>query len=323
MGRAKRPRVPISGAIRRMRRRRLLVPDGVELACCQGESLEAVFSRKLSAQKFKCGVEKMVSRQPHKLEVVRSSRTPATFDILFPSTINRWYNGDSMPRPQKKYHYIYRTTCLVTGRFYVGMHSTDNLDDGYLGSGKVLWYSRQKYGDEQHSKEIIEMCPTREALKLREKEIVNEQLLADPLNINLKYGGEGGGKIWNADHAAKFHKAGHKAMTEAKDLSAAAKKAWSNNRESMLKAIRKKSVPIMIEAARSPEVIQKKKQKFAEIGHQQGEKNSMSGKCWITNGTTSKPVRKSQVTEFTQQGWKLGRTIKHRAASSDEAAGAG
>lgn len=95
-------------------------------------------------------------------------------------------------RRQKKYHYIYRTTCQITGKFYVGMHSTDNLEDGYLGSGKILGYSRKKHGDENHKKDIIEMCPTREALKLREKEIVNEQLLADPLNINLKYGGEGG-----------------------------------------------------------------------------------------------------------------------------------
>ena len=43
-----------------------------------------------------------------------------------------------MPRRSKTYHYIYRTTCLVTGKFYVGMHSTDNLDDGYLGPGKIL-----------------------------------------------------------------------------------------------------------------------------------------------------------------------------------------
>jgi hypothetical protein len=30
-------------------------------------------------------------------------------------------------------------------------------------------------------------------LKLREAELVNDELLATPLNINLRYGGEGGG----------------------------------------------------------------------------------------------------------------------------------
>ena len=111
---------------------------------------------------------------------------------------------------QKKYHYIYKTTCSITGKFYVGMHSTDNLEDGYLGSGKILGYSRHKYGDENHVKEILEYLPSRIVLKEREKEIVNEELLAQPLNINLKYGGEGGthGKekeIWQRPERKKQH----------------------------------------------------------------------------------------------------------------------
>lgn len=30
---------------------------------------------------------------------------------------------------RRKYHYIYKTTCSITNRFYVGMHSTNNLED--------------------------------------------------------------------------------------------------------------------------------------------------------------------------------------------------
>ncbi|MFA9263238.1 MAG: hypothetical protein ACEQSB_08035, partial [Undibacterium sp.] len=62
---------------------------------------------------------------------------------------------------QKKYHYIYKTTCKITNKFYVGMHSTDNLEDGYLGSGKILGYSRKKHGDENHVREILEYLPSR------------------------------------------------------------------------------------------------------------------------------------------------------------------
>jgi hypothetical protein len=129
-----------------------------------------------------------------------------------------------MARKPKKYHYIYKTTCRITGKFYVGMHSSDSLDDGYLGSGKILGYSRKKYGDENHVREILEHCSSRDELKQREKEIVCEALVADPLNINLKYGGEGGGRIWNEAHAQKLHRAGWEAMQRNVDASARSKR---------------------------------------------------------------------------------------------------
>lgn len=31
---------------------------------------------------------------------------------------------------QKKFHFIYRTTCKVTSRYYYGMHSTDDMVGG-------------------------------------------------------------------------------------------------------------------------------------------------------------------------------------------------
>lgn len=91
-----------------------------------------------------------------------------------------------------KHHYIYKTTCNVTNRFYIGMHSTSNLEDGYIGSGKRLWLSINKHGKENHSVEILERFENRESLKLREKELVNEDLLKDPQCMNLMIGGDGG-----------------------------------------------------------------------------------------------------------------------------------
>lgn len=95
-------------------------------------------------------------------------------------------------RQEKRYHYIYKTICKVTGNFYIGMHSTDNLEDGYLGSGKRLWYSIRKHGVENHEREILEFLPDRSSLKSREKEIVNEEFLQDPMCMNIALGGEGG-----------------------------------------------------------------------------------------------------------------------------------
>ena len=60
-----------------------------------------------------------------------------------------------MARKKSDIHYIYRTTCNITGEWYVGMHSTSKLDGGYMGSGKILRYSIRKYGKENHTKETL------------------------------------------------------------------------------------------------------------------------------------------------------------------------
>jgi len=62
----------------------------------------------------------------------------------------------------QKYHILYRTTCTVTENFYIGVHSTTNLEDGYMGSGIRLLNSVLKHGKENHTREILEFFDTRE-----------------------------------------------------------------------------------------------------------------------------------------------------------------
>ena len=45
-----------------------------------------------------------------------------------------------------KYHYVYLTINTVNSKFYVGKHTTDNLNDGYIGSGHHLFKAISKYG---------------------------------------------------------------------------------------------------------------------------------------------------------------------------------
>lgn len=93
----------------------------------------------------------------------------------------------------RKFHYIYKITRIDdSGKFYIGMHSTDNLDDGYFGSGQLLKKSIKKYGAEMHIKEILEFLPSRKELKDRERQLITEELLADKRCMNLMLGGEGG-----------------------------------------------------------------------------------------------------------------------------------
>ena len=97
-----------------------------------------------------------------------------------------------MPRREKKkFHFLYKTTNLINGKFYIGVHSTDNLNDGYLGSGKILRYSINKYGIENFKIERLEFFEDKGKLFEREKEIVNKSFLQDPSCMILKSGGSG------------------------------------------------------------------------------------------------------------------------------------
>jgi hypothetical protein len=96
-----------------------------------------------------------------------------------------------MPRREKKYNFIYKTTCFLTKRYYYGMHSTNNLKDNYLGSGSELSKSIKKYGKENHIIKRLEFFDNRKKLKKRESKIINESLLQDPLCMNLSKGGTG------------------------------------------------------------------------------------------------------------------------------------
>jgi group I intron endonuclease len=97
-----------------------------------------------------------------------------------------------VPRKQKKYHFIYKTTCLITNKYYIGMHSTNDLNDGYLGSGTILKRSIRKHGKENHKLETLEFLSNRTGLSAREKEIVSEDIVKNSLCMNIKLGGDCG-----------------------------------------------------------------------------------------------------------------------------------
>lgn len=105
-------------------------------------------------------------------------------------------------KKEKQYNFIYKTTNVLTGKYYIGMHSTDNLDDGYIGSGTQLKKSIKIHGLKKFKFEILEFLPDRQSLKEREREIVNEDTVKDKMCINLKVGGEGG--FVNEAHKKKF-----------------------------------------------------------------------------------------------------------------------
>lgn len=90
---------------------------------------------------------------------------------------------------KKKYYFIYETTNLLDGMVYRGYHSTNNLDDGYIGSGKYFWSAVNKYGKENFKTEILEFCSCWDEMIEREEFYVDDEFYKLPTNYNLQKGG--------------------------------------------------------------------------------------------------------------------------------------
>jgi predicted GIY-YIG superfamily endonuclease len=100
----------------------------------------------------------------------------------------------------KRYHFVYWITNKLDDKFYIGVHTTWNLDDGYLGSGYRIQNAVKKHGPENFTLEIILFFDTREDALALERELVTTDLLNDPMCMNLRTGGDGG---WGPVHKAK------------------------------------------------------------------------------------------------------------------------
>ena len=92
-----------------------------------------------------------------------------------------------------KYHYFYKITNNINGHFYYGVHNTNNINDGYMGSGTRLHYAYKKYGIENFSKEILKYFESSDDAFQYESEMVTEDLIFNPDCYNLVKGGIG----WN------------------------------------------------------------------------------------------------------------------------------
>lgn len=191
---------------------------------------------------------------------------------------------------QRKFHYIYKIT-RFDGKYYIGMHSTDDLEDGYFGSGQRLWKSIKKHGKEKHSKEILEFLSSRVELKMRERQLVNEQLLTDALCMNLAIGGEGGFTSLEGSR-----KGGKKAIAQLsfEEKSGRAIKAFETRKSN--------GSVLPFEGQKHSEETKQKMRKPKN----QGAANSQFGTCWVTNGTSIK-IEKEELDAYLERGYVRGR----------------
>lgn len=111
----------------------------------------------------------------------------------------------------KRYNYIYKITNQINGKIYIGKHSTDNLDDGYMGSGILIRKAEKKYGIENFTKEYLAFCDTEEKLNWFEKFYI-KKYKARQVGYNLTDGGDGSLGHIDSDEARLKKSLSHKGV---------------------------------------------------------------------------------------------------------------
>lgn len=207
----------------------------------------------------------------------------------------------------KKYYYLYKITNILNGKIYIGVHRTDNLNDNYMGSGINLKRAIKKYGIDNFKKEIIEYFANEKDMFQREIEIVDADFILREDTYNLTEGGYG--RSFSIEHQSRCGKISGKKFYE-NSSGMFSKEARERNYKYLVSQENlNKLFKMSIKIVESEEIRNKRKEKYKEIKHQQGNKNSQFGTMWVTNGKESKKINKKEIIP---DGWHKGRVQKHR-----------
>ena len=101
--------------------------------------------------------------------------TPYPFCIIYPM----------------EYHILYRTVNNLNGKYYIGVHSTPDLEDGYLGSGTALRHAIKKYGRENFTRSVLKFAHNRAHAFEMEAVVVTRSFVKSPHTYNCSLGGVG------------------------------------------------------------------------------------------------------------------------------------
>lgn len=201
------------------------------------------------------------------------------------------------------FYIIYKTTNLVNGKFYIGKHQTTILNDGYMGSGKLLRRAIKKYGVDNFNTEILYSCKTEKEMNTLEKILV----VPDPdLNYNLCPGGHGGFGYINIHLKdemnmlkSKLQKSQPNSYYSELGRRAASKSSARMKQKHADGAI----IPPNWTGKKHTEETKQKMRKSKNVG----SSNPNYGTTWITNGLENKKIKKE--VDIIPEGWYKGRTM--------------
>jgi group I intron endonuclease len=224
---------------------------------------------------------------------------------------------------QSTFYTIYKIINHVNNKIYIGKHQTTDLNDSYMGSGKLLKRAIKKYGIENFTKIILHVYNTENDMNLKEKELVTEDFCLRPDTYNICAGGKGGFGYINKSILIGEKR---KEITKQNLLSRETRNKIANtikvtrrteeyrtklsisikNSEKFQHVIKTRSPPFLGKT-HSTESICKMRESAA--GKHTGSKNSQHGTMWITNGIENKKIKKDQGA--IPEGWYTGRKMNN------------
>lgn len=205
----------------------------------------------------------------------------------------------------KKHYLVYKTTCLVNGKIYIGQHQTYDPNDNYLGSGRELRVDIQKFGRENFTREILFDFDTFEEMDNKEKELVTEEFVNRKDTYNVRLGGQNPEvdricAMGREKERQLWEENGEWANKTRKRISESAKRTWEEHRDTM-------KCPHLDWTGRHhtketrDKMSRNTKKKF-------GEMNPQFGMRGIHNESLRQTIRVkiSEVDAFLANGWHLG-----------------
>ena len=203
-----------------------------------------------------------------------------------------------------RYYYTYQVL-FNNGDYYLGKHSTKDIDDGYTGSGKKLQERTDPF-----TFNILEYYNSEDDLNVAEEELIGDLWFTDPKCLNLTGGGRGGWGGCNAtvdksymlteEYREKMRQNSIRLQSEGKIH----KFTKEDGRKGILKVRELYPQGTFLGKTHTEET--KKKIGLNSAKHQKGKGNSQYGKMWITNEQESTRINKS---ESIPEGWRKGRIV--------------
>ena len=182
----------------------------------------------------------------------------------------------------KKLHYVYQITNTLNSEIYIGVHSTYNLGDGYMGSGTKLRELQEQYGINNFIKEIIKFFDTRKQAMDFERELVSEEFVNRSDTMNISVGGAFGCIEFANKRRRELLECHGGLWYEASRF--AGFKHHYNSKRKTAKTMK---------------------------GYGTGIENTQYGTHWITNGLVNQKIKHEDLEQI-PAGWRLGRVIKQK-----------